>query len=181
MKLVTIIRSLLQIMQMFWQHLPCINIREKELGLQVVKDILKALDTIGFYSTIVLVVSIKTYLVRSNGKLMIVWNIVRNGSLWSNVDFEKEVIFHEFDFDTSESDFEVPKSSIWKLCATKGVFSSIVISQLRQQIEIKISQFFYAFDVEIHYCIVKRMVFDSYYQRCPVSLNVFAFNKPHCQ
>ena len=72
MKLVTIIRSLLQIMQMFWQHLPCINIREKELGLQVVKDILKALDTIGFYSTIVLVVSIKTYLVRSNGKLMIV-------------------------------------------------------------------------------------------------------------
>ena len=29
-----------------------------------------------------------------------------------NVVFEKEVVFHEFDFETSELDFEVPKSSI---------------------------------------------------------------------
>jgi hypothetical protein len=35
---------------------------------------------------------------------------VRNGSLRSNVVFEKEVISHEFDFKTSEFDFEVPKS-----------------------------------------------------------------------
>ena len=35
--------------------------------------------------------------------------------LWSNVVFEKEVIFHEFDFKTSDLDFEGSKSSIWKL------------------------------------------------------------------
>ena len=45
---------------------------------------------------------IKTYLVTRNGKLLIVQNIVRNGSLRSNVVLEKEVIFHEFDFETSE-------------------------------------------------------------------------------
>ena len=28
--------------------------------------------------------------------------------------FEKEVIFHEFDFEISKLDFEVTKSSIWK-------------------------------------------------------------------
>ena len=39
---------------------------------------------------------------------------MRNGSLWSNVVFEKEVIFHDFDFETPELDFEVSKSSIWK-------------------------------------------------------------------
>ena len=44
---------------------------------------------------------------------MIVKNIVRNGYLSSNVVFEKEVIFHGFDFDqTPELDFEVSKSSI---------------------------------------------------------------------
>ena len=36
----------------------------------------------------------KTYLVTSNGELLTVKHIVRNGSLWSNVVFEKEVIFH---------------------------------------------------------------------------------------
>ena len=39
---------------------------------------------------------------------------MRNGSLWSDVVFEKEVIFHEFDFETSYLEFEVSKSSIWK-------------------------------------------------------------------
>ena len=64
------------------------------------------------------------------------------GSLWSDVVFEKEVIFQEFDFTTSELDFEVSKSSIWKhttLC-DKGVFSFIGISQLRWPIELKFSQ-----------------------------------------
>ena len=50
----------------------------------------------------------------SNGELLIIWNIVRTGSLWSSVVFEKEVIFHEFDFKTSELDFHFSKSSIWK-------------------------------------------------------------------
>ena len=39
---------------------------------------------------------------------------MRNGSLWSDVVFEKEAIFHEFDFETSNSELQVPKSSIWK-------------------------------------------------------------------
>ena len=49
---------------------------------------------------------------------------MRNGSIWSDVVFEKEVIFHEFDFETSEFDFEVSKSSIWKQTTScdKGVF-----------------------------------------------------------
>ena len=45
----------------------------------------------------------------------------------SEVVDKKEVIFHKFDFETSELDFEVSKASIWKhttLC-DKGVFSFI--------------------------------------------------------
>ena len=37
---------------------------------------------------------------------------MRNGSLWSTAFFETEVIFHEFDFETSDLEFEVSKSSI---------------------------------------------------------------------
>ena len=59
---------------------------------------------------------------------------MRNGSLWSNEVFKKEVIFNELDFETLELDFEV--SSIWKhttLC-DKGDFSFIIISQFRYQL-----------------------------------------------
>ena len=59
-----------------------------------------------------IIISIQPYLVTSNGERLIVYNIVRNGSLRSNVVFKKEVIFHEFDFKTSELDVEVSKSSI---------------------------------------------------------------------
>ena len=31
----------------------------------------------------------------------------RNGSLWSNIVFEEEVVFHEFDFETSELGLEI--------------------------------------------------------------------------
>ena len=70
---------------------------------------------------------------------------VRNSSLWSNVVFKKEVIFHEFDFETSDLEFEVSKSSIWKHTTScdKGVFSFIIISQLRRPIELKFSQVCY--------------------------------------
>ena len=34
---------------------------------------------------------------------------VRNGSLWSDVVFEKDVIFHEFDLENSDLEFEVSK------------------------------------------------------------------------
>ena len=39
-----------------------------------------------------IIVSITTFSVESNGELLIVQNIVRNGSLWNNIDFEKRVI-----------------------------------------------------------------------------------------
>ena len=70
---------------------------------------------------------------------------MRNISLWSDVVFEKEVVFHEFDFETTDLEFEVSKSSIWKHTTScdKGVFSFIVISQLWQPIELKCSQVFY--------------------------------------
>ena len=70
---------------------------------------------------------------------------MRKGSLWSNVVFEKEGIFHVFDFETSELGFEVSKSSSWKHTTScdKGIFSSIIISQLQRPIEFKFSQVCY--------------------------------------
>ena len=63
--------------------------------------------------------------------------------------FEKEIILatkiFEFDFETSELDFEVPKSSIRKhatLC-DKDVLSSIIISQLQRPNDFKFSQVCY--------------------------------------
>ena len=70
------------------------------------------MDTIVNYSKWLL--AYQPYLVTSNGELLIVYNIVRNRALWSNVVFKKEVIFHEFDLETSDLEFEVSKSSIWK-------------------------------------------------------------------
>ena len=51
-------------------------------------------------------------MVTSNVERLIVYNIVRKGSLGSAIVFEKEVIFHEFDFETSDLELEVPKSTI---------------------------------------------------------------------
>ena len=49
---------------------------------------------------------------------------MRNSSPWSNSVFEKEVIFHQFDFETSYLEFEVSISSIWKHTTScdKGFF-----------------------------------------------------------
>ena len=73
---------------------------------------------------------------------------MRNGSLWSGVVFEKEVIFHEFDFETSE--FDILGLEIKHLKATtscdKGVFSFIIISQLRRTIELKLRKLVCDFD-----------------------------------
>ena len=69
-----------------------------------------------------------------------------NSSLCSDVVYEKEVIFHEFYFETSDLEFEVSKSSIWThttLCdhgATRVFFSFINISQLQRPIKLKFSQ-----------------------------------------
>ena len=59
--------------------------------------------------------------------------------------FEKEVIFHEFDFETSSLELEVSKSNIWTHTDScdKGVFYFIIISQLRRPIELKFSQVCY--------------------------------------
>ena len=46
-------------------------------------------------------------MVTSNGEMLIVKTIVRIGSFWSDVVLDLEVIFYEFDFETSELDFEV--------------------------------------------------------------------------
>ena len=85
-------------------------------------------------------------MITSNGERLTVQNIVRNSSLWSDVVFKKKkILFHQFDFETSDLEFEVSKSSIWKhttLC-DKGVFSFINISQLRLPIELKFSQVCY--------------------------------------
>ena len=102
---------------------------------------LKVVDTIKL-----LKIFIKPYLVTSNGERLRVSNIVRNGSLWSDVVFEKGVNFHEFDFETSDLEFGVSKSNIWKHTTScyNGVFSFIVISQLRRPIiELKFSQVCY--------------------------------------
>ena len=45
-----------------------------------------------------IIISIKPYLVKSNGGRLKVWNIVGNGSLRGDLVFYKEVIFHESDF-----------------------------------------------------------------------------------
>ena len=55
--------------------------------------------------------------------------------------FEKEEILHEFVFETLELDVEISKSIIWKHTTScdKGVFSFIIIFQLRRPIELKFS------------------------------------------
>ena len=92
-------------------------------------------------------------MVTGNGERLRVKNIVRNGSLWSDIVFEKEVIFHEFDFETSNLEFEVSKSSIWKHTTScdKGVFSFIIVSQLRRPIELNISQVGYFMYIMLRY------------------------------
>ena len=101
----------------------------------------------------------------SNGERLIVSNFVGNGSLWSNVVFEKEVIFHEFDFETSDLEFEVSKSSIWKhttLCdmCDKVVFffHYYLATSTTNCAQIFTALLFYAY-VEIHQ--VRRVVFDK--------------------
>ena len=65
---------------------------------------------------------------------------MRNGSLWSGVVFEQEVTFHEFDFQTSSLECEVPKSSIWKHTTScdKGVlfFHSYLATPTTNQAQI---------------------------------------------
>ena len=66
-------------------------------------------------------------------------------SEFSENNLEKEVTFYKFDFETSDLEFEVSKSSIWTHTTScdKGVYSFIIISQLWRPIELKFSQVCY--------------------------------------
>ena len=69
-------------------------------------------------------IAIKPFLVTSNGE-----RLMRNSSLLSAIVFKKEVIFHEFDFETSDLELEVSKSTIYNF-VTRVFSSFIIISQL---------------------------------------------------
>ena len=91
---------------------------------------LKAVDTIDKYSKII--ISIEPYLVVSNGERLIVQNIVRNGSLW--------IWFWDLRFRIRGLEGKHLKAHnfVWQ-----GVFSYIIISQLRWPIELNFSQVCY--------------------------------------
>ena len=95
---------------------------------------------------------------------------MRNGSLWSDKVFEKEVIFPEFDIETSDLEFEVSKSSEWKQTTLfdKGVFSFIIISQLRRPIELKFSRVCYF----MHY-VEKHQLWRLVFDQLPIVSSVF--------
>ena len=71
--------------------------------------LLRLLSDLGFHICVLkTIISIKPYLLKSNGERLMVQHIVRNGAIV----FEKQVIFHEFDFQTSDLKFEVSKSTL---------------------------------------------------------------------
>ena len=98
--------------------------------------------------------------------MLIVLNFVRNSSLWSNIVF-REVISLWIWFVTSEFDFEVSNSSIWKhtTLRDKGVFffhyylANLMTNWVQVFTGLLVSAY-----VETHQ--VRRQ-----YQRCPVSLS----------
>ena len=95
-----------------------------------------------YYSLLFIIINIKPYLVMSNGRAVDSTKHCEKRLPLKWRSFGKELIFHEFDFKTSDLDLDVLKSSIWKhktLC-DKGIFSFIIILQLWQPIELKFSQ-----------------------------------------
>ena len=89
----------------------------------------------------------------SRGELLMVYNIVQKGSLWSNIVFEKEVISHST---IKRLKAWSPLLEIWKLTnlCNKSVFSFIILSQLRWPIESTFSQicyFMHMWDTNVHY------------------------------
>ena len=141
---------------MHWES--CDNLRYKKQLLVPqnncwVKQHLLAVDTIGNFK---IILSIKPYLVTSNGERLIVYNIVRNGFLWIDLVFEKEVIFREFGFQDL-------RSRIWGLdikhLKAHNVFHYYLATSKTNWAQIFIGLLFYAY-VEIHQ--VRRLVFDIY-------------------
>ena len=96
---------------------------------------------------------------------------MRNGSLWSNVAVEKDVIFQQniwIEFETSQLRSRV--QGIWKhiTCATRVFFLPFFSRNFGDQL----SSTFHRFVMLICICwdtLVRILVFDNY-QRCPVPL-----------
>ena len=104
---------------------------------------------------------------------------MRNGPFWSNVVFEKEVIFHYNIIWISfrDLDFEIPKLNIWEhktSCDDKGIFyfHYYLANSTTNWVQIFTGFLFYAYIyyAEIHQ--LRKPVFVTY-QRCPVSLKVW--------
>ena len=96
---------------------------------------------------------------------------MRNGSLWSNVVFEKEVISHWNIWIEFETSAEVSKSSIWKhtTCAARVFCQPLISCNFANQLSPNFHRFvILCIHVEIFQ--VRRLIFDNY-QRCPVPLN----------
>ena len=88
---------------------------------------------------------------------------MRKGSHWSTVVFKKEVFFHEFDFEISDLEFEVLKSSIWKHTTIVWqecfFFHYYLATSMTDWAQIFTGLLFYVY-VEIHQ--LWRLVFDNY-------------------
>ena len=67
---------------------------------------------------------------------------MRNGSIWSDVVFEKEVIFHEFDFDTSESDFESRNQASGSFVRQRVFFLPLLSLNFDNKLRLKFHNFF---------------------------------------
>ena len=78
-----------------------------------------------YWHLLKIIVGIKLYLVTSNGELLIVYNIMRNGSIWSNIVFDKEVISHSHNKTLQLKPF-IMHLKAHKVC-NKGVFSLIIL------------------------------------------------------
>ena len=89
---------------------------------------------------------------------------MRNGSLGSDIVFEKKVIFHEFDFETSSLEFEV-----------------FEIKHLKAHNSVRQGCFYfhyYLFNAFVDIHQVRRLVFDNY-QYCLLSFKAeFLINTP---
>ena len=115
-------------------------------------------------------------MVKRNRELLIAYNIAKNGSLWSDVVFEKEVISHSNIWIEFETSAEVSNSSILKehtTCVTLGVFSSIILSQLRRPIEFKLTHVYYF----MHLLRCEKTCLWQY-QRCPVHFKYYYGYEP---
>ena len=108
-----------------------------------------------------IIFGMKSFLVTSNGERLVVHNVVRISSLWSGVVFEKEVIFHEFDFET----LDIWGIEIKHLKAHNFVWQWVfILSLLSRNFDDQLSSNFHRFVIKF-LCIMLRY---TNYQYCLV-------------